>query len=85
MVGAGLKEQSLPNGDRGRLDRDPGARQGGVHLLGLEHPIDVVAALGTRMVKRHPPERAIAGLRQKARENPCILLHKGRLVLAGVV
>lgn len=37
------------------------------------------------MMQRHPPERAIAGLRQKTRENPCILLHEGRLVLAGVV
>ncbi len=37
------------------------------------------------MMQRHPTERAIAGLRQKTRENPCILLHEGRLVLAGVV
>jgi hypothetical protein len=77
--------QSPADGDPGRLDWNPGARQGGIRLCWLKHPIDVLAARRTGVVQGHPPERAIAGLSQKAREIPCILLHRGRLVLPGVV
>lgn len=85
VVGARLKVQSLPNGDRGRFDRDPGARQGKIRPLGLEHPVEVVAAHGAGVVQHDPSERLLRSLCQKTRENPSIRLHRGRLVLAGVV
>jgi len=61
VVGSRFKAQMPTRGNRCRVARDPGTRQGGIGLNRFEHPIEVLASRRAGVVQHDPPKGAPQG------------------------